>query len=89
LYWAFFALKIENKKKKIVMIICIKMGAKHYLKEKYFQEMEMKSKFILLERKVFYKPSKSIIFATKYTRKTGIKKIDYRKLIIKRLYEKN
>jgi hypothetical protein len=64
-------------------------GAKHCLKEKYLYEMEIESKFILLERKVFYKPSKSIIFARRYAKKTGIKKIDYRKLIIKRLYEKN
>lgn len=68
------------------------MGPKHYFKEKYFQEMENECNFVILKRKIFYKPSKSIMFARRYAKKTGAKKTDYRKLIVKQLlkiYQKN
>ena len=40
------------------------------------------------ERKVFYTPSLAIIFARIYARRKSIKKIDYRKLIAKKLVKK-
>lgn len=42
------------------------------------------SQVIEFKRKTLYEPSNAIIFARKYAKKTGIKKLNFRKLLAKR-----
>jgi hypothetical protein len=57
-------------------------------KSKYFKSQinsQEENQITILERKVFYNPTRSIIFARLYAKKKGIEKMDYRKLIALRI----